>query len=100
MGYKTAHLIGLRNGAGSVTEMSKIATGPEGSGSATVLEMVLNSLGSSENVEVINSDSSLVDQVAGLVNGDYDGVFTMAPQGDREVTEALINAAVGLVGPG
>ena len=97
LGYKTAHLIGLRGGASSITDMNKIATGPEGSSSASVLNMVLNSLGSSESVEVVNSDASITDQVAGLVNGDYDGVFIMAPQGDRELTSALINAAVGLV---
>ena len=98
LGYKTAHLIALRNGAKSITEMSKIATGPEGSGSNTVLNMVLNSLGSSESVEVVASDAPLADQVASLVNGDVDGVFVMAPQGDREVTEALLNASVGLIG--
>ena len=98
LGYKSAHLIGLRNGPGSITEMSKIATGPQGSSSSTVLEMVLNSLGSSESVEVIQSDGSIGDLVAGLVNGDYDGVFVMAPQGDRDVTNALVNASVGLIG--
>ena len=98
LGYKSGHLIGLRNGPSSIAEMSKIATGPEGSGSSTVLDMILNSLGSSESVEVTRSDSSISDLVSGLVNGDYDGVFVMAPQGDREVTNALLNASVGLIG--
>ncbi len=98
LGYKSAHLIGLRNGAGSISEMSKIATGPEGSSSSVVLDMILHSLGSSESVEIIRSDSSMADLVAGLVNGDYDGVFIMAQQGGREITGALLNASVGLVG--
>ena len=98
LGYKSAHLIGLRNGPGSITEMSKIATGAAGSSSSTVLEMILNSLGSSESVEVIQSEGTISDLVAGLVNGDYDGVFVMTPQGDRDVTNALLNASVGLIG--
>lgn len=97
LGYRTAHLIGLRNGPGSISEMSKIATGPEGSSSSKVLDMVLHSLGSSENVEITRSDSSIADLVAGLVNGDYDGVFVMAQQGGREITSALLNASVGLI---
>ena len=98
LGYNTAHLIGLRNGPASISEMNKIATAAQGSSSSNVLEMILNSLGSSESVEVINSDSSIADIVAGLVNGDYDGVFIMAQQGDRELSSALVNASVGLVG--
>lgn len=97
LGYKTAHLIGLRNSTGSITEMSRISTGVEGSGSSNVLDMILASLGLSGSIEVIRSDSSPEDQVAGLINGDYDGVFTMARLGDREVTQSLVNAAVGLV---
>jgi hypothetical protein len=97
LGYNTAHLIGLRNSTGSITEMSRISTGPEGSSSSNVLDMILTSLGLSGNIEVIRSDDSLEDQVAGLVNGDYDGVFIMARLGDREVTQSLVNAAVGLV---
>ena len=97
LGYKSAHLIGLRGGVSSIVDMKKIATGPVGSSSAVVLNMVLSSFGSSESVEVMNSDASIADQVAGLVNGDSDGVFVMAPQGDREVSSALVNAAVGLV---
>ena len=61
LGYKTAHIIGLRGGPGSITEMSKIATGPEGSSSSNVLDMILNSLGSSESVEVTRSDASIAD---------------------------------------
>ena len=98
LGYNTAHLIGLRNGPTSISEMNKIATAAQGSGSSNVLEMILNSLGSSESVEVINSDSSIADMVAGLVNGDYDGVFIMAQQGGRELSSALVNASVGLIG--
>lgn len=98
LGYKTAHLIGLKNNAKSLTEMTRIATGPEGSSSSNVLEMVLNSLGTSESVEVVHSDSSVTDLVNGLVNGEYEGVFIMAKQGDREVSNALDHTSVGLVG--
>ncbi len=97
LGYKSAHLIALRGGAKSIGDMSKIITGPVGSSSANVLAMILSSLGSSESVEVVNSDAGVADQVASLVNGDGDGVFVMAPQGDREVSGALVNAAIGLV---
>ena len=58
LGYKSAHLIGLTNGAGTIGDMSKIATGPKGSGSAIVLEMMLTSIGISNDVEVINSNSA------------------------------------------
>ncbi len=87
LGYKTAHLLGLRNGPDSITGMSKISTGVQGTGSAIVLEMILNSLGS--GVEIVNSDASVADQVAAMTNGDVDGVFVMAVQGDREVSKIL-----------
>jgi glycine betaine/choline ABC-type transport system substrate-binding protein len=99
VGFTTSHLIGLRGGdaSASIAEMSRIVTGPEGSGSARVLEMILSSLGVSDRIEVIHSDAPIESQVSGLTDGDYHGVFVMAPQGDRAVAAALNNAAVGLV---
>ncbi|MEZ5478148.1 MAG: glycine betaine ABC transporter substrate-binding protein [Thiolinea sp.] len=98
LGYRTAHLIGRRGqeGADSITGMKKIVTGPEGSGSAHVLKMVLASLGR-QDVAVTYSDASIDAQVDDLVQGKYDGVFIMVPQSDREVKSALVNAAVRLV---
>ncbi len=98
LGYKTAHLITTRgSGFSSITGMKKIATGAKGSGSAIVLEMLLNSLGLSEGVEVSHLESSLTEQVSALINGEYDGVFALVAQGDRAMNNALDNAAVKLI---
>jgi len=99
LGYKTAHLIARRSdGASSITDMKKIATGAAGSGSAIVLEMLLNSLGLSESVEVVHLEEDLSAQVKALTNGEYDGVFALTAQGDRAMKNALDNTAVKLVG--
>ena len=99
LGYKSAHLIaGKTGGAGAISDMKKIATGVEGSGSAIVLEMILNSLGIAGDVEIINTDASLDDQVKALASGNYDGIFTMVTQGDRAMKAALNNVGVKIIG--
>jgi len=98
LGYKTAHLIGRKSGgASSITDMKKIATGGEGTSSAIVLDMLLASLGLS-GVEVVNATGDLNQQLQALANGDYDGVFIMATEGDRTLQTALDdNTAVQLL---
>ena len=99
LGYKTAHLFARSVGTTSqVIAMKKIATDQAGSGSAIVLEMILNSLGLSGSVEVVQEQKSLADQIAGLLNDEYDGVFRMAAQGDRTVGSAMEVGGVNLVG--
>ncbi len=98
LGYKTAHLIARKIGAtSSIVDMKKIATGAEGTGSAIVLEMLLSSLGLLETVEIVRPEGNLNEQVTALVNGEFDGIFTMVPQGDRTIKNALENTAVNLV---
>ncbi len=99
VGFNTAHLMGLRSGEApkTITDMTRIATGPEGSASARVLEMILSSLGLADSVDTVNQEGAIGEQVAALTGGDVDGVFVMAPQGDRAVIEALRSPLVGLV---
>ena len=101
LGYKTAHLFARSiGGMGAVVGMKTIATDQTGSGSAIVLEMLLSSLGLSGSVDVVHQQKSLADQIAGLLSGDYDGVFRMAAQGDRTVKSAMEIGGVNLVGLG
>ncbi len=83
LGYKLAHLVSLASGGDSISGMQKISTGPEGSGSAAVLRMMLASFGLTGQVEVINSDASPREQLQGLNRGNYDGVFLMLDIADR-----------------
>ena len=99
LGHKTAHL--FARSVGSISDlvgMKKIATDQSGSGSAVLLEMVLNSMGLSGSVEVVHEQKSLADQIAGLAGKDYDGVFRMAAQGDRAVASAMQTRGINLVG--
>ena len=99
LGYKTAHLFARSVGnTNAAIDMKKIATDQAGSGSAIVLGMILDSLGLSGSVEVVQEQKSLADQIAGLLNDEYDGVFTMAAQGDRTVGSAMEVGGVNLVG--
>lgn len=87
LGYKTGHLVGVKKGTSSLDGMTKIATGPEGSGSSIVLNMLLNSIGKADSIEVINSDNTTHNLLLGMTavgSGDHDGVFLMAPTKDRE----------------
>ncbi len=77
--------------------MKRIATDQAGSGSAVVLEMLISSLGRSD-VEVVYEQKNVTDQVDGLRKGDYDGVFRMATNGDREIASALQAGGVHLLG--
>jgi TRAP-type uncharacterized transport system substrate-binding protein len=97
LGYKSAHLFSLTNGADSIGDMSKIATGPKGSGSAIVLEMLLTSIGISNNVEVINSNSPSAYLLWGMSQGQYDGVFLMAPLKERVLATLLRKSSYQLV---
>ena len=99
LGYRTAHVFGRSVGnTTSLIDMKKIATDQPGSGSAVVLDMLLSSFGLSDSVEVVQEQKSLADQIAGLANGDYDGVFRMAAQGDRAVKGAMEAGGINLVG--
>ena len=90
IGYKSAHLIGLTNGADSIGAMSKIATGPKGSGSDIVLEMLLKSIGKAD-IEVLNSDDGPRDLLLEMSNGSHDGVFLMAPSKERAIATLMRN---------
>ena len=99
LGYRTAHLFARSVGnVASAVGMKKIATDQPGSASAVVLDMLLNSLGLAGSVEVVSDDTALADQIAGLGNGDYDGVFRMAALGDRAVKAVMEGGGVNLVG--
>lgn len=96
--YKTGHLFSSKSGgANSIGEMKTIATGEEGSGSSIVLEMMLNSLGLSDSIDVLHSGDDLLTQVQGVADGQHDGVFAMVPQGDRSVSTAMVNSPVKLI---
>ncbi len=99
LGHKSGHLFVNRFGGAinSLADMSKIATQPEGSGSAIVLEMMLNSLQRSD-VEVIHEQATLAEQLQSIANGSYDGVFIMAAQGDRQMQAGLQIASARLLG--
>ena len=97
LGYRSAHLFARSVGASSeLLGMKTIVTDQPGSGSAIVLEMLLSSLGLADSVEVVHEQKGLTDQVAGLRNGDHDGVFRMAAQGDRAVKSAMEGGGVHL----
>ena len=99
LGYKSGHLLARKSGStNSIEFMKKIATEPEGSGSAVVLQMLLSSLGLSDSVNVIHSDAGLSEKLQGLESGAYDGVFTMTGIGDRAVGSALDGGAAKLLG--
>jgi osmoprotectant transport system substrate-binding protein len=98
LGYKTAHLIALASGADSITGMSTISTGPEGSGSAQVLEMLLHSLAITDQVEVVNSDGSVREQLLAMNSNGYDAVFVMAPSQHREISTLMRSGFYKLVG--
>ncbi|MDH3759869.1 MAG: hypothetical protein OEU50_02735 [Gammaproteobacteria bacterium] len=97
LGYKSAHLVGLANGADSITAMSKIATGPKGSGSAQVLGMLLHSFGIADKVEVLHSGDSPRAQLLAMTKGNHDGVFLMAPSKDRSIATLMRNSFYKLV---
>ena len=96
LGHKTGHLFALSGGPGDISGMSRIATGQAGTGSALVLEMIMTSFGL--NVEIVNEEKSLGEQLEGLRNGDYDGVFAMLSQGDRNAESAMQAGGLMLVG--
>jgi glycine betaine/choline ABC-type transport system substrate-binding protein len=99
LGYKSAHLIARKSdGVNSITDMKKIATGPAGSGSAVVLDMLLNSLGLAGSVVVAQLDGEFDGRVEGLSAGEYDGVFEMDAQGSRRIGTVLKDATLKLVG--
>ena len=99
LGYKTAHLLSKANGgANTITEIKKIATDAEGTSSAIVLEMLLNSLGLSDQVEIVRPEVGLNTKVQALLDDEYDGIFTMVTQGDRAMKAALENSEVKLAG--
>lgn len=98
LGYKTAHLITLGNGADSITGMSRVSTGAKGSGSAQVLEMLLHSLGLADKVEVVNSDNTVREQLLSMNNAAFDAVFVMAPSQEREISNLMRSGYYKLVG--
>ena len=97
LGYKTAHLIALGNGADSITGMSRISTEARGSGSAQVLEMLLHSLGLTDKVEIIYSGNPVRVQLLSMNSNSYDAVFVMAPSQQREITNLMRSGFYKLV---
>ena len=97
LGFKTAHLIGLASGANSLAGVSKISTGPEGSGSAQVLEMLLVSLGLSDKVEVIHTSNPLRVQLLSMTSQSHDAVFVMTESGEREILTLMRNGFYRLI---
>ena len=89
LGYKSAHLIGAANGANSIGSLSKIATGPKGSGASIVLNMLLNSIGKAGSIEIINSSDSSRQLLLAMNKGNHDGVFLMAPSKQREIANLM-----------
>ena len=96
LGYKSAHLIGLANAGDSINDMSKIATGPKGSGSAIVLEMLIESIGKTD-IEVVHTDDSPRNLLLAMTKGNHDGVFIMAPSRERGIATLMRNAFYKLV---
>ena len=97
LGYKSGHLIGTVNGPGSISEMSKITTGPEGSGSSIVLNMLLTSIGKADSVEVINSTDNLNNMLQGMALGTSDGVFVLAPLSERRIASLMRSSYYKLI---
>ena len=90
LGYKSAHLITKQyGGPRSLLDMKRIITQPVGSTSDSVLRMILYSLGLTDSVELVNSDKNLGILGQTLTNDQVDGIFIMAPIGDREVSALL-----------
>jgi glycine betaine/choline ABC-type transport system substrate-binding protein len=96
VGYKSAHLISLANGADSIAGMSKIATGPKGSGADIVLDMLLKSIGKSD-IEVVNSDDNSRALLLAMSKGNHDGVFLMAPSKERGIATVMRSGFYKLV---
>ena len=97
LGYKTAHLIAPANGADSITAMRRISTGPQGSGSAQVLDMLLNSLGLGDRIEVVHSGNSVREQSLSMSDAGFDAVFVMAPSQEREISTLMRSGSYRLV---
>jgi glycine betaine/choline ABC-type transport system substrate-binding protein len=97
LGYKSGHLIGIANGPDSLADMSKIATGPKGSGASIVLNMLLNSIGKAGSIEVINSDGSPRELLLAMTKGSHDGVFLMAPSKERGIAKLMRSGFYKLV---
>ena len=97
LGYKSGHLIGLANGATSIGGMSKIATGPKGSGASIVLNMLVDSIGKSDSIEIVNSSDSPRDLLLAMTKGSHDGVFLMAPSKQREIATLMRNGFYRLI---
>lgn len=89
LGYKSGHLIGVANGPESIGGMSRIATGPKGSGASIVLNMLLSSIGKAGTIEVINSGDSTRELLLAMTKGRHDGVFLMAPSKERGIATLM-----------
>ena len=89
LGFKTAHLISLANGADSLSGIKKISTGPVGSGSAQILDMLLTSLGLSDKVEVVHTTNPLRVQLLSMTSQSHDAVFVMTESGEREISTLM-----------
>jgi glycine betaine/choline ABC-type transport system substrate-binding protein len=97
LGYESGHLIAAVNGPSSISEMSKITTGPEGSGASIVLNMLLTSIGKADSVEVINSTDNLNNLLRGVALGTSDAVFVLAPSGERRIANLMRSGYYKLV---
>ena len=97
LGYKSGHLIGVANGPDSIGGMSRIATGPQGSAAAIVLDMLLTSIGKAGDIEVVNSDAGARSLLLALNKGEHDGVFLMAPSKERQLATLMRSGFYQLV---
>jgi len=89
LGYKSGHLIGTANGPTSIGGLGKIATGPRGSGASIVLNMLIDSIGKADSIEIINSNDSPRQLLLDMNKGSHDGVFLMAPSKQREIANLM-----------
>ncbi len=97
LGYRFGHLIALANGPDSIAGMEKIATGPDGSGSAVLLEMLLTSFGLGDQVEIVYSDDRPRDLLLAMSRGNHDGVFLLADLEQRAISGLMTSAFYRLV---
>jgi glycine betaine/choline ABC-type transport system substrate-binding protein len=97
LGYRSGHLIGTVKSPSSLSEMSKITTGPEGSGASIVLNMLLTSIGKAGSIEVVNSTDNLNNLLQGVALGTSDGVFVLAPTSERRIAGLMRSGYYKLV---
>ena len=97
LGFKTAHLISQASGVDSLSGITSIMTGPEGSGSAQVLSMLLNSMGLADKVTVTHTGNPLRVQILTMTSQSHDAVFVMTQTNEREISMLMRSGTYKLV---